>query len=67
MPDSAGPCRSPQAAAPRPPPRRGPGGEKSPEDKAREREELYDYFVDRFKHNLLVEREQMGHLIIDNP
>jgi hypothetical protein len=41
--------------------------EQSPEDKAREREELYEYFLDRFKRDLLIEREQMGHLIIDNP
>ena len=32
-----------------------------------EREELYEYFLDRFKRDLLVEREQIGHLIIDNP
>jgi hypothetical protein len=46
-----------------------PGGApaQTPEDKAREREELYDYFLDRFKRDLLIEREQMGHLIIDNP
>jgi hypothetical protein len=30
-------------------------------------EALYDYFLDRFKRDLLVEREQLGHLIIDNP
>ena len=38
-----------------------------PEDEAHKREELYDYFLDRFKRDLLAEREQMGHLIIDNP
>jgi hypothetical protein len=37
------------------------------EDKAAEREELYEYFLDRFKRDLLVEREQSGYLIIDNP
>ena len=30
-------------------------------------ETLYEYFLDRFKRDLLVEREQLGHLIIDNP
>jgi hypothetical protein len=28
---------------------------------------LYDEFLDRFKRDLLVEREQSGHLLIDNP
>ena len=28
---------------------------------------LYEYFLDRFKRDLLIEREQLGHLIIDNP
>ena len=39
----------------------------SDEDKAAEREALYEYFLDRFKRDLLVEREQSGYLIIDNP
>jgi hypothetical protein len=39
----------------------------SAEDEKHKREELYDYFLDRFKRDLLAEREQMGHLIIDNP
>ena len=30
-------------------------------------EALYEYFLDRFKRDLLIEREQLGHLIIDNP
>ncbi len=30
-------------------------------------ETLYEYFLDRFKRDLLIEREQLGHLIIDNP
>jgi hypothetical protein len=30
-------------------------------------EALYEYFLDRFKRDLLVEREQLGHLLIDNP
>jgi hypothetical protein len=38
-------------------------GDAKPVDK----EELYEYFLDRFKRDLLVEREQLGHLIIDNP
>ena len=37
------------------------------QDEAHKREELYEYFLDRFKRDLLAEREQMGHLIIDNP
>jgi hypothetical protein len=28
---------------------------------------LYDEFLERFKRDLLVEREQLGHLLIDNP
>jgi hypothetical protein len=36
-------------------------------NKAAEREELYEYFLDRFKRDLLAEREQSGYLIIDNP
>lgn len=35
--------------------------------KAAEREEMYEYFLDRFKRDLLAEREQSGYLIIDNP
>ena len=35
--------------------------------KAAEREAMYEYFVDRFKRDLLAEREQSGYLIIDNP
>jgi hypothetical protein len=50
-----------------PPGHSGAPAPQSPEDKAREREELYEYFLDRFKRDLLIEREQMGHLIIDNP
>jgi hypothetical protein len=30
-------------------------------------ETLYEYFLDRFKRDLLIEREQLGHLLIDNP
>ena len=30
-------------------------------------ETMYEYFLERFKRDLLVEREQLGHLIIDNP
>jgi hypothetical protein len=37
------------------------------EAKAVDKEELYEYFLERFKRDLLVEREQLGHLIIDNP
>jgi hypothetical protein len=39
----------------------------SPEEEKQKREELYDYFLERFKRDLLAEREQMGYLIIDNP
>jgi hypothetical protein len=35
--------------------------------KQMEPEELYEYFLDRFRRDLLIEREQLGHLIIDNP
>jgi hypothetical protein len=28
---------------------------------------MYEYFLERFKRDLLIEREQLGHLIIDNP
>jgi hypothetical protein len=43
-----------------------------PKDAAGETEQMdpetmYEYFLDRFKRDLLIEREQMGHLIIDNP
>jgi hypothetical protein len=47
------------AAAPAP-----EGGEEKGE---MDPETLYEYFLDRFKRDLLVEREQLGHLIIDNP
>jgi hypothetical protein len=30
-------------------------------------DELYEYFLDRFKRDLLIEREQSGYLVIDNP
>ena len=40
------------------------GGEKGEQ---MDPETLYEYFLDRFKRDLLVEREQLGHLIIDNP
>jgi hypothetical protein len=30
-------------------------------------EAAYEYFLDRFKRDLIVEREQSGHLLIDNP
>ncbi len=55
------------AESPSGPGHSGAPAPQSPEDKAREREELYEYFLDRFKRDLLIEREQMGHLIIDNP
>jgi hypothetical protein len=34
---------------------------------AMSQEAMYDYFIERFKRDLLIEREQLGHLIIDNP
>ena len=40
------------------------GGEKGEQ---MDPETLYEYFLDRFKRDLLIEREQLGHLIIDNP
>jgi hypothetical protein len=30
-------------------------------------ETMYEYFLERFKRDLLIEREQLGHLLIDNP
>jgi hypothetical protein len=30
-------------------------------------EAAYEYFLDRFKRDLIIEREQSGHLLIDNP
>ena len=30
-------------------------------------DKVYDEFLDRFKRDLLIEREQSGHLLIDNP
>jgi hypothetical protein len=30
-------------------------------------EAAYEYFLDRFKRDLIIEREQSGHLVIDNP
>ena len=46
------------------------GAEHPPSDEGGEKmdpEALYEYFLDRFKRDLLIEREQLGHLIIDNP
>jgi hypothetical protein len=57
------PAEQPQAAG-APAPATTPEKE---QDEAHKREELYEYFLDRFKRDLLAEREQMGHLIIDNP
>ena len=48
-----------QPAALEHPPAESPG--------ATDPEALYEYFLDRFKRDLLIEREQSGHLIIDNP
>jgi hypothetical protein len=30
-------------------------------------DQMYDYFLERLRRDLVVEREQLGHLIIDNP
>ncbi|HEY6890773.1 MAG TPA: hypothetical protein VI300_23415, partial [Solirubrobacter sp.] len=48
------------------PPAEHPGGG---DDKGAQMdpEALYEYFLDRFKRDLLIEREQLGHLLIDNP
>ena len=45
----------------------GPAPTGGEESKQMDPEQLYEYFLDRFKRDLLVEREQLGHLIIDNP
>jgi hypothetical protein len=64
----------PAPSTPTPAPaQQSPGGGEAPAnegEKAGEQmdpETLYEYFLDRFKRDLLVEREQLGHLIIDNP
>jgi hypothetical protein len=38
-----------------------------PQKKAQELEETYEYVLDRLRRDLLIEREQSGHLLIDNP
>jgi hypothetical protein len=38
-----------------------------PQPPAMDLEAAYEYFLDRFKRDLIVEREQSGHLLIDNP
>jgi hypothetical protein len=52
-----------QPAAAAPPPA-APEEQKPPE---MDLEAAYEYFLDRFKRDLIVEREQSGHLLIDNP
>ncbi len=42
-------------------------GGSDPKEEQAKREEMYEYFLERFKRDLVAEREQMGHLIIDNP
>jgi hypothetical protein len=51
------PASAPEPAAPA-------ASEKQPE---MDLEAAYEYFLDRFKRDLIVEREQSGHLLIDNP
>jgi hypothetical protein len=57
------------APAPSTPAQESTGAEHPPEEKGEQMdpETLYEYFLDRFKRDLLIEREQLGHLIIDNP
>jgi hypothetical protein len=57
QPDAA----APPSAAP-PPPQESPA-----QPPAMDLEAAYEYFLDRFKRDLIVEREQSGHLLIDNP
>jgi hypothetical protein len=57
---AAGNAGSDPAAAPG----AGPGGEKKEELTP---DQMYDYILERLRRDLVVEREQLGHLIIDNP
>jgi hypothetical protein len=59
--DSPAPSAPPEQHTPAEHPK--DGGESEQMDP----ETLYEYFLDRFKRDLLIEREQLGHLIIDNP
>jgi hypothetical protein len=58
---AAAPAPAPAAAAPAPQP------EQQPQQGGMDLEAAYEYFLDRFKRDLLIEREQSGHLLIDNP
>jgi hypothetical protein len=59
------PAPAPAAAAPAPQPE-APAGQQ-PHQGGMDLEAAYEYFLDRFKRDLLIEREQSGHLLIDNP
>ena len=45
----------------------GDGGHADKQAGGMDMEAAYEYFLDRFKRDLLIEREQSGHLVIDNP
>ncbi|HWK29972.1 MAG TPA: hypothetical protein VNS09_25610 [Solirubrobacter sp.] len=61
------PANPAPATAPTPPASANANATPNPNQPALDKEALYEYFLDRFKRDLLVEREQLGHLIIDNP
>jgi hypothetical protein len=57
------------AAQPAPPanaPQHAPAAG-APQQGGMDLEAAYEYFLDRFKRDLIIEREQSGHLLIDNP
>jgi hypothetical protein len=61
----AAPAPAPPAAAPAP---AAPAAAGAPQQQPEmDLEAAYEYFLDRFKRDLIVEREQSGHLLIDNP
>jgi len=58
------PVAAPPATAPAP---AAPAAGEPQEQPEMDLEAAYEYFLDRFKRDLIVEREQSGHLLIDNP
>ena len=65
-PAESAPSSAPATGAPASGESAASGGSDPKEEQAK-REEMYEYFLDRFKRDLVAEREQMGHLIIDTP
>jgi hypothetical protein len=60
QPDTAVPPSAPPQAP-------APAAEAPKDQPEMDLEAAYEYFLDRFKRDLIVEREQSGHLLIDNP